>query len=118
MTDIAAPTYNLTSLSDKQWDKQLAAQQEMQKAELNSRKEIELERLRNERDTRRDRFQLIKNVLGGLACFLIVAMVIGGAVYGIQRSSDRSHEKAVECIKTNGRWIDEGSGKGERCDRP
>lgn len=118
MTETNTPLYQLSSLTDKQWDKQLAAQQTMQKAELDSRKEIELERLRNERDARQRRFEMIKSVLGGLALFLIAVLFLGGGIYAIQASSQRSHDKAVECIKTNGKWIDEGAGEGERCERP
>ncbi len=119
MTDSTmTPAYSLTSLTDKQWDKQLASQEKMQAAELNSRKEIELEKLRNEREAARSRRDLTKSILGGLACFLIVVLFISGGIYAIQASSQRSHDKAVECIKTNGKWIDEGAGEGERCERP
>jgi hypothetical protein len=111
------PAYTLTNLTDEQWEKQLAAQQEMQAAELDSRKEVELEKLRNERDLARGRRDLIKSILGGLAVFLIVFLLIGGGIYAIQASSQRSHDKAIQCIKANGKWIDEGTGEGSRCER-
>jgi hypothetical protein len=67
MTDIATPTYNLASLTDGQREKQLLSQEKIEAAKIDSAKEIELARLRNQDAARRSRSELIRNVLGGKA---------------------------------------------------
>lgn len=112
------PLYSLASLTDAQWDKQLESQEKLRLAEIESTRQVEMERLHNDRSARQSRSSLVGNVLAGLAALLVVLAVIASMYLGIARSSQEQHERAVECIKSQGRWIEGDSGDGDRCDRP
>jgi hypothetical protein len=112
-------TYQLSNLTDKQWDKQLESQRLLHAAELKSQEAIELERLRNARELVRGRRTLIQGILTGLAVFLVVVLFLGGTIYAIHSDNVRDQEKAVECIKGGGEWKEgSGSREGDSCERP
>lgn len=112
------PLYSLASLTDEQWAKQLASQEKMRLAEIESTRQVEMEKLLNLRSARQSRTGLLGNTLAGLAVLMAILAFIGAMYFGIARSSQEAHERAVECIKSQGRWIEGDSGDGDRCDRP
>lgn len=111
------PVYNLTSLTDEQWNRQLASQEKLALAKIEADNSVELERLRNDRDRRSSRHSLTVQILTGLAVVSVVLAFIGALYFGIDSSERRANELAVECVKSQGRWI-EGDRDGDRCERP
>jgi len=45
-----------------------------------------------------------KNVLGGLAIFIVIAGVIGALAYGVIRSNDQDARTAQQCIAAGNIW--------------
>jgi hypothetical protein len=118
MTEPTIPAYSLTSLTDKQWDKQLASQEKMKAAELANLKEVELEKLRNQRELARGRRQSINMFFGGLAALLAFLALIGSLYYGVQRGGERQHDLGVQCVQSGGVWEEHEGRDGDRCKRP
>ena len=112
------PTYHLSSLTDEQWDRQLASQEKMRLAELETNKEIELEKLHNAREVRRARHSLVGGILIGAALLAFALAVIGSMYFGLQHSDERNNRLAVECVQSGGKWIGEDTRDPARCDRP
>jgi hypothetical protein len=109
------PVYNLTSLTDKQWDRQLASQEKMKTAELENAKQVELEKLRNLRELARGRRETINGVLVGFAILVALLAVIGSIFYGVQRGGERQHELGVQCVQSGGSWEEHEGRDGDRC---
>jgi hypothetical protein len=112
------PVYNLTSLTDKQWDRQLASQEKLELAKIQGQTDVQMEQLRMVDRQRSGRRDLLLQFLVGLGAVCVIMAFLGAMYFGIARSANQQHERAVECIKSQGRWIEGDSGDGDRCDRP
>ncbi len=110
--------YTLTTLTDKQWDKQLASQEKLKIAELEATARIEIEKLRIQNGNLSRRHSLIQGVLGGGAFFIVVLALILSVAYGLYQSGVRNDEIGIECVQSGGRWTEGTGGDPSRCDRP
>lgn len=97
---------------------QLASQEKLRLAEINNANQVELEKMRHVRETRRARNTFIGNILVGIAILAVVLAFIGSLYFGINRSEERRHDLATQCVTSGGRWIDGNGRDGDRCDRP
>lgn len=109
------PAYLPSQLGDEQWDKYIASEERIRLQEIEARKEVDLEKLREERSQRKSRQQLVGSVLGALGFLLAILGFFGFLYFGITKADQRDHEIARTCVQAGGRWIDDDSGK-VRCE--
>jgi hypothetical protein len=112
------PMYQLSTLTDEQWDRQLLSQEKMRLAELESQQEVELEKLRNQRELARARRTSINMFFGGLGALLAFLAVIACLYFGVQRGGERQHDLGVKCVQSGGVWEEHEGRDGDRCNRP